>query len=277
MDTERGRGTNLDPADFDLSVKVAWVKGLNRLYFYYEATDDYWAFKRPGLKNDLFELVVDADLSGGTFVKHDSGNENVLPLSELHFKGHGAHAQNYHIFTPAVDKSWAMIWGSNPWIKEFPHALAAQDFSFNHGEGGKLRMEFYITPYDHADHRGPAFSVVSPLTENDLIGLSWCIIEYDDETNTFEAFMNLAHDTRIIRNGSYLCAFKLMPVETSLLPTLKADWTFEVLRGNPRNIAFQDKSHGNITNWYWISVTKLTPARKILSTCTTRQANGWSP
>src|SRR3954463_4507871 len=33
-------------------VKVGWVKGLNRLYFLYEAEDDFWDFAEPGLHND---------------------------------------------------------------------------------------------------------------------------------------------------------------------------------------------------------------------------------
>jgi len=250
-DTVRGRGTDLDPADFDLSVKVAWVKDLNRLYFYYEAEDDFWDFNRPGLQNDIFELVVDADLSGGSFIKKESGNLNLLPFTDLHFKGHGAHAQNYHIFTPALDKSWSMIWGNTPWIKEFPHALAAQDFDFQHGESGRFRMEFYITPFDHADQRGFAHSTVSNLVENELIGLSWCILEYDNEGESFESFMNLSHDTRMIKNSSYLCAFKLMPLEENLQPPLVAGWSFEVLHGNPRKIAFKDMSFGTITAWEW--------------------------
>src|SRR3954471_9196699 len=49
-------------------VKVGWVKGLNRLYFLYEAEDDYWDFADPGLHNDTLELMVDGDASGGTFV-----------------------------------------------------------------------------------------------------------------------------------------------------------------------------------------------------------------
>jgi len=39
-----GHGTNRDPKDLDVKVKVGWVKGLNRLYFLYEAYDNYWTF-----------------------------------------------------------------------------------------------------------------------------------------------------------------------------------------------------------------------------------------
>src|SRR5947209_2361508 len=38
-----------DAKDLDIKVKVGWVKGLNRLYFLYEANDNYWDFADPGL------------------------------------------------------------------------------------------------------------------------------------------------------------------------------------------------------------------------------------
>ena len=58
MDTKYGKGTNLDPKDYDIQVKVGWVKNLNRLYFYLEAYDDYWDFNDKGLKQDIFEVVL---------------------------------------------------------------------------------------------------------------------------------------------------------------------------------------------------------------------------
>jgi len=68
MDTERGKGMNHDPRNLDVKVKVGWVKGLNRLYFLYEAYDNYWDFSRSDLHNDIFEVVVDGDLSGGPLI-----------------------------------------------------------------------------------------------------------------------------------------------------------------------------------------------------------------
>lgn len=53
-----------DPTDLDVTVKVGWVKGLNQLYFLYEATDNYWDFFHDDLHNDIFEVVIDADRSG---------------------------------------------------------------------------------------------------------------------------------------------------------------------------------------------------------------------
>src|ERR1017187_9518580 len=65
-DTDKDRKP--DPKDLDVKVKVGWVKGLNRLYFLYEAYDNYRDFAKPGLHNDIFEVVVDGDLSGGPLI-----------------------------------------------------------------------------------------------------------------------------------------------------------------------------------------------------------------
>lgn len=249
-DTEGGFGTNLDPEDFDIKVKVAWVNGLNRLYFYIEAQDDYWSFSHHALSQDIFELVVDGDMSGGTFINQHNGNKNKLTKEELHFKGHGAHAQNYHIFTPVKDKEWVMIWGNTHWIKVFPHYNAAYDYSFEHGESGKLKMEFWITPFDHASPLGFEQSVVSDLKENDLIGLSWCMIDYD-ENKKWDTFMNLSHDTKMIYDASYLCAFRLMPLDKKYQKPIQAAWSFVEIDRDSRWIQFKDESYGKIDKWIW--------------------------
>jgi hypothetical protein len=112
-----GHGTDRDPKDLDVKVKVGWVKGLNRLYFLYEAYDNYWDFSRPDLHNDIFEVVVDGDLSGGPLIdiyhrdvwtKEAFGEmadlDPRISSSDAYFSYQGDQAQNYHIFTPAEGK-----------------------------------------------------------------------------------------------------------------------------------------------------------------------------
>lgn len=249
MDTKFGRGTDLDPKDYDLKVKVGWVKNLNRLYFYVEAYDDYWDFDAKDLKQDIFEVVVDGNLSGGSFVKKSNANSNRFSKEELHFKGHGAHAQNYHIFTPAEDKDRAMIWGNTPWIKEFPYFNAADDYDFKHSESGTYRMEFWITPFDHADISGYDRSIETKLTENQRIGLGWCILEYDGDA--MESFMNLAHESRMVFDADFLNVFRLMPLEEKYREAIRADWSFIEIDRDERWIQFNDESVGSIEKWHW--------------------------
>ncbi len=249
---DSSRHAKPDPKNLDVRVRVGWVKGLNRLYFLYEATDNYWDFSRPDLHNDTFELAVDGDASGGPFLETNHPNKDTIGPADSFSSFHGVHAQNYHIFTPAVGKDWCLAWGAQPWIKELPWANAAQSFNFQPGESGKYTLEFWITPFDYAGAEGPPRAVESVLRENKLIGLCWAIMDYDDvNAKGSSAFWNLSSKHTMYGNASELRAFKLMPLEPALAPKLDAQWSFKVLDQPRRVVAFHDDSLGKITAWKW--------------------------
>jgi PKD domain len=239
------------PSDLSVKVKVGWVKGMHHLYFLYEAEDDYWDFEKPDLHNDIFELVVDADLSGGPFIRQFHPIEKFKEKLETHFLYHGVHAQNYHVFTPAQGKDWTMIWGSQPWIKDLPHANAASKFNFKPGQSGKLTLEFYVTPFDYAPPE-PSRAMVSKLEEGRNIGMSWAILDYDgvDKPGN-DGFWSLSHKTTMYGNASDLVSFRLMPIEDNLRKPVEANWRFQVVSQADRQVAFHDQSHGKITSWKW--------------------------
>ena len=247
-DTEDGNGSDFSRDDLDVKITVGWVEGLNRLYFLYEASDDFWDFERfnpKGYRNDIFEIAVDGDLSGGPFIH----NPQIEDKIENHFAFSGVHAQNYHIFTPPQNNAWCLVWGCNPWIAEFPQANYAYSYNFSHGESGKLVLECWITPYDYAPHEGPEDAVPSKLREGELIGLSWSILDFDGDKR--DGHYNLAHDVRMVHTADYLCAFRLMPIEPDLQPKLLARWSFEVIDEDRRLVAFTDESIGEVTKWTW--------------------------
>ncbi len=255
-----------DPKTLDVRVRVGWVKGLNRLYFLYEAYDDYWDFARPDLHNDTFEIIVDGDASGGPLI--DKGHKEFwtpdrvgvaaaapddrISADDAHWAIHGVHAQNYHIFTPAVNKDWCMAWGAPTWIKELPWANAAYSFNFKPGEPGRLVLEFWITPFDYAGPEGPQRAVESVLSENKIIGLSWAVLDYDDVNAPGKSgFWSLSTTHTMYGNAAELCAFRLMPLEPALQKKLEAQWTWKVVDMDRRLVAFKDLSVGTITSWKW--------------------------
>jgi hypothetical protein len=242
-------GRKPDPKDLDVKVKVGWVKGLNRLYFLYEAYDNYWDFSQPGLHNDIFEVVVDGDLSGGPLIPRFQPTKE-LSERDAHFSMHGVHAQNYHIMTPAVGKDWALAWGCNSYVKELPYANAAYNYNFKPGESGKLILEFWITPFDYAGCEGPQRAVETVLTENKLIGLAWAILDYDDANSDAHAFWNLSRQHTMYGKADELVAFRLMPLEPQF-QKFDANWSFQVVDMARRLVAFQDKSTGTVTSWKW--------------------------
>jgi len=259
-----GSGAHPDPKSLGVKVRVGWVKGLNRLYFLYEATDDYWDFADPGLHNDTFELAVDGDRSGGPFIARfhpdlapagtavPQSTARYISNQEAWFAFQGVSAQNYHIFMPARDKDWAMAWGPQAgWIKRLPWSNIAYRYSFKPGEGGKLTAELWITPFDHADARGPAYSVESQLTEDKIIGLAWAVMDYDGPHTAARHFWNLSPRHTMYGQASQLCAFRLMPLDPKLRPAIKADWSFDIVDRDRRVVAFHDDSVGQVTGWHW--------------------------
>lgn len=240
-----------DPKNLDVKVKVGWIKGLNRLYFLYEAYDDYWDFTLTGLHNDIFEVVVDGDLSGGPFIDEQHPNQT-LNRWDTYFSYHGVHAQNYHIFTPAVGKDWTMVWGPAQYIKELPYANAAYSYNFKPGEPGKLILEFWITPFDYAGSEGPVRAVESVLRDNKPIGMSWAIIDYDDVVDEKKkSFWNLSHYHTMYGNASQGLIFHLMPLEDRFKKPIDAKWNFVVTDMSRRMVSFKDESVGTVTSWKW--------------------------
>jgi hypothetical protein len=258
-DTEDGHGTDIDPKDLDVKVTVGWVKGLNRLYVLYEAYDDFWDFGRFNPKsylNDIFEIAVDGDLSGGPFIFNPVYRDGQLRWGsktaaylENHFEFSGVHAQNYHFYTPPVNNAWVLVWGSQHWVSEFPQSNYAYDYDFKPGESGKLVMELWLTPYDYAPHDGPEKARETPLVENKTIGLSWSILDFDGGKR--DGHVNLAHNVQMVKDASYLCAFKLNPIEKALLDPIRAEWSFKVIDMERGLVAFQDESIGEIDRWHW--------------------------
>ena len=235
------RNTSVNPNDLDVSVRVGWVKGLNRLYFLYEAYDNYWDFERSDLSCDMFEITIDADLSGEEFIFLDY---------EKYIYTEGSHAQNYHIFTPQMNKGWAMVWNCPPWLNKLPYMNCASSYTFHQGESGKLIMECWIAPFDYVSFDGPEYSVESMLTENAVIGLSWLIADWDGPGKR-HALPSLSHDVLQVRDASYLRPFRLMPLENNFMKPFEALYSFEVINPSQRLVAFKDLSHDDITSWRW--------------------------
>ena len=248
-DSRKHQGIN--KSTLDIKVKVGWVEGLNRLYFYYEAYDDFWDFNTLGLRNDTYEIVVDADLSGGPHIDQFRHNQEALTRFESFFLHQNVHAQNYHIMTPPTDgKSWTMVWGSQQWLKDLPYANYAYDYNFKHGEDGVLKFEFYITPFDYASpDGGPAASTESKLYEGKKIGLCWAVIDYDGGPGN-NGFWNLSKHHKMYGNASMQRLFTLMPLEAQFRKPIEAQWTHTTLK-DTRKVVFEDKSHGQITSWHW--------------------------
>ncbi len=247
---DSGKWKNPDKSTLDIKVKVGWVKGLSRLYFYYEAYDNYWDFDQLQLRNDTFEICVDGDLSGGPHIDQFRANPEGMSQMAAFMNLQNQHAQNYHIFTPPTPgKDWTMVWGPQQWLKEFPWSNHAYSYNFKHGGDGVLRFEFYITVYDYANPDGPAQSVESKFYDNKNIGLCWAVIDYDGGRGN-NGFWNLSKYHKMYGNASMERMFTLMPLEPQFTKTLQAGWSFTVIKDS-RTVVFRDETVGKVNSWKW--------------------------
>ncbi|WP_185152987.1 hypothetical protein [Dysgonomonas sp. 216] len=213
MTEDEGKHPKPDKSTLDVTVKVGWVNGLNRIYFLYEAYDNYWSFSREDLMVDIFEVVIDGDRSGGPFIDKFYPFKNVSKEQAWELF-HGRHAQNYHIYTPPVKGDWCWYWGPQQWLKEKPFSDYAYNYNFKEGDSGKLILEFYITPFDYASPVGADKSVESELYPDKLIGLCWAVIDYDNSIGgEKDGFWNLSSHHTMYGDASLLKTFRLMPPE----------------------------------------------------------------
>jgi len=204
-DTVMGKGGDMDPADLAVEVTVGWSAETNRLYFLYKVDDDMHNFDPEW--GDIFEVVLDADHSGGRYHSFP----DVDPATEENLKS--TTCQNYHIFTPpGPGRPWAWVWGTQQWLVDKPWAEAAYKYSFQHKQPGALVLEFYITPFNYASHLGPDYSATHRLVEGHVIGLSWSVLDYDEDHKRYEGFWNLSHHTRMDMTADLLPNFRLLPL-----------------------------------------------------------------
>ena len=250
-ETVAGIGDKRDPANLDVKVKVGWVKGQNHLYFLYEASDNYWDFAREDLHNDIFEVVIDGDLSGGPLIRQ------MHPIEKLRDQARHAlslprraRAELSHLHSRRRQGLGDGL-GLQPGSRNCPTPTRPTSTTSSTAQSGKLVLEFFVTPFDYAPP-DPARAVPSKLEEDKVIGMSWAILDYDDEkAERYAAFWNLSHKTTMYGDASDLVAFRLMPIEKSLRKPVEADWSFQVIDREDRVVAFRDRSYGNITSWRW--------------------------
>ena len=247
---EKTPGRPIDKKSLDVSVKVGWVKDLNRLYFCVEMHDDFWnSYYRRG---DIFEVLIDADLSGGNVIN----NPQLRRGGNNYFGFQGIYGQNYHIYTaPGEGRDWSMIWGCQTWIKNFPWSNWAYSRDVKNGDSGAITLEFWITPFDYAP-ANPKDAVISTLIEDTIIGLTWTIIDYDannipEKIHDDNGFWSISQDRGSPADASTCVAFRLMPLQPELREPLVAEWSFKMIDIERRVVAFSDESLGEVTSWLW--------------------------
>ena len=241
-----------DPKDLDIKVKVGWVKGLNRLYFLYEAYDNYWDFADPGLHNDTFEVVVDGDRSGGPLIPRFRNNTDQNEW-DAHFSMHGVQAQNYHIFTPSEGKDWAHGLGLPAVGQGAPLGQPRPELQLPPGSVRPLHPGVLHHAVRLRRLRRPAarrrIGALREQAHRPVLGRHRLRRRRPTARTTASGTSRREHT--MYGNSTYLREFRLMPLEPQFRKPIEAKWSFKVVDMDRRLVAFQDESEGTITSWQW--------------------------
>ena len=187
-ETVVGLGDKRDPANLDVRVKVGWVRGQNHLYFLYEAQDDYWDFASDDLHNDIFEVVIDGDRSGGPLIRQMHPDEQLRAKPETYFLPRRPRAEHHILRRPKerLGHGLGLAAGSGCLCQ---HGLSVQ---LRPGESGKLVLEFFVTPFDHA--RRTASGSDTATGRGARSSASWAILDYDDPHAEHTAAFGICHN-----------------------------------------------------------------------------------
>ena len=247
IEYNRDIGRGYDLRNMDVRVRTGYSVSANRIYVAVEYHDDFHNFDRvvkPRAKlgnDDIFELVVDADNSGGDFI----GSLNVPRLMSTH-------AQNYHIYFHEREGDHPWVWGQQHWLGETPHSEWASQYDGVHGYAGSSVLEFWVTPFNYAHPAGPHLSAPAALAVGDTIGLSYSILDRDTEEDRVVKFWALADTVLMYRNADFLPDFILAPVEEKLDELPVVDFRSRAPDvENPRTIQFTNMTEGEAAGFLW--------------------------
>ncbi len=241
MREDGGQHQAPDPKNFDLKVKVGWVKGLNQLFFLYQATKGRWDFTSPTLDGDKFELVVDGDASGGTLISPPRGEPGSstpprdprLDPNVAHWAIAGVQAQNYHIFTPARGQGLVHVLGradlgQGAALRQRRHPLQLQAGGGRQAWCWSSGSRRSTTPGPRA--RSGRSRRSSPRTRSSACPSRSSTTGTGRATATISGISRAT--TRCSATPRYLCAFRLMPLE----PQFRA--------GHPGAVELERGGHG---------------------------------
>lgn len=207
-ETVIGVGTAWDATDMAVRVIVGWNPTTNKLYALEDRFDDailvntHW---------EPMEFVFDADHSGGMF--------NVWPDVEDQDQKdrlHGAHAQDYG-WNQGGTGTGLTAWHKAQWHTLPPWGEFASTQTAAEGSEGFFRSEYMVTPWNDLDWHGPETSTIHQLTENEITGFHFTIIDDDDvDAAGYEGYWTLSGATDSYFQGDLLSDFLLAPVDSDI-------------------------------------------------------------
>ena len=205
-----------DPSNLDIKrCIVGWSESQNKLYFVAEVFDDVHKVTRTGITtagniwiDDFFDIMVDADHSGGKYRSFES----IEP--EHPRRWDGAQAIQYILSVPPPDDRPFEIYNYATWN----YAPPWSEVGWNHvelpSEGGSITSyECALIAFDDLNWMGPDQSKIHNLEQGEVIGVNVALGDWDLDPKYIDGYWSLSPKTKTYKLAERLTDFLLAPVE----------------------------------------------------------------
>ena len=229
--------------DLQVEVYLGWTAAPPRVYVAVERYDDvHIVVDREiygALSSDGIHFSIDADHSAGRYAWGLPLGDCALSIEKTIERGtldciphlffSHRHAQQYLVPLPATGRSPAVFLPAVEiegftmrWVEDEPFTAV----------GGIVKespnysvLEFFVTPFDSLDIRGPAFSLPSELREGQIIGLEMSMVDFDEpNVSQNESTSTLSGSSHVWFDADRFVDFRLLGPPTSSTSVERATW-----------------------------------------------------
>ena len=207
-DTQGGR--DIDPSNFDAKATITYSTGTNMIYAFSEVFDDV------SIPPDTWQFLIDADHSGG----------DCYPDTDDNARFHASACQQYEVYNHIPgeegDDPVHFFWGTATWLPEVGWYNITCTFEGDKDAAGTVYREISFMPLDDLNSpAGQNESVIHTLVENEIMGLGYNWMDYDEvgretQGGGWQAFYNLTQHDRMYRSGDGACDFFLAEVDATV-------------------------------------------------------------
>ena len=215
-----------DSDDFAARLMAGWNKAENKLYIAAQVRDDIHQIDRPAgsatvlFQDDVMELFIDADHSGGQFA-------NFTELSqEEQRRRNGVEANHFVVAGPPPDEDFFVNFSAAAWyaLSDGPYTEAAVEFIGVLGGEGVTNYEVMLVPFDRVNINAAFQSEEHILRENEILGFNVELNDFDVHSELFDAKWSLSGQHNSYRFSDRFADLILMPLEGTFTVVESISW-----------------------------------------------------